>query len=132
MMALLAFVQAQPFMESGPSVSTIAVAFAGICALALIRVTVQNRDEVRTIHQTLFAGGVGLVAQLQQIAKQLTDHCNDERKFWGEVEAGRQEIVNRATVVVSTSEMRLTEQLDELKQEVQKLAERRQEPRGKK
>ena len=128
-----------------PSVGTIMTAFAGVSALALLRVTVQNRDEVRTMKQLLLGvegeaepsgllHGVGrLSADVRGISDRLTAHCSDERQFWDVVRAQRQEVrqevADAAQAVVGASELRLTQQVDALARRVELLAERRQEPR---
>lgn len=135
MLPLVLFWQAQTLAESGPSVSTVAVTFAGICALALIRVTVQNRDELRVMKQALFGvegerEPTGLLHRVVQIALQLTNHCEDEREFWVEVknqrETIRQEVVAAATKVTAEAQMQFADQLDKIELEVKRLAERRQ------
>lgn len=120
---------AQQAFEAGPSVSTVAVAFAGVCALWLVKVTVESRDQSRSTHQTLHTPKTGIVDRIEAIAAQLDAHCNDERVFWDEVTEGREAIVNRATVVVSQSESRLTDRIDGLATQVKILAERREKAR---
>ena len=118
-----------------PSVSTVAVAFAGIVALWLIKVTVDGRDTTRTIHQALFGvpgerEPTGLVQRLEAIGHQLTAHCTDEREFWVEVkqqrETIRQEVVAAATKVTTEAQMQFADKLDHLATEISRLAERRQ------
>ena len=120
------------------TVEAIAIAFSGIVLLALIKVTVENRDELREIKQALF--GVpsssepsGLVHQAQKLASTFDAHYQEEREFWDEVKEHRlemrREVVNAATAVVSAAQLDLAKQIDEIRGRLAILAERRLETR---
>lgn len=116
---------------AGPTVSTVAIALSGVVMLALIKVTVENRDEVRTNRQLLFGvkgekDPTGLVHQVTRIAETLTQVQQDIRDQRASI---RDEVVNAATVVTSRSQAQVEDKIDKLAKQVALLAERRAEPR---
>lgn len=116
------------------TVEAIAIAFSGVVLLALLKVTVESRDQVRTIHQALFGvpGEVvptGLVSRVRDLGINLDEHCRDERNFWDEVTSQRetlkQEVIDATTAVMGDAQLNFAERIDGIARDVQLLAERR-------
>lgn len=119
------------------TIETIAISFSGVVLLALLRVTIQNRDSIMAQHQALFgppgASHLGIVDRLKTLGDTLERHCTDEREFWDEVKNQREtikaEVVNAATAVIGEAQLLFGERIDELAKQVETLAERRGNPR---
>lgn len=91
---------------NGPTIETIATSISGLVTLYLVKLLLEMRD-------TLYGdkkNPIGLVAAITTVGEQFNNHCND--------------IVNRATVVVSESETRLGARIDGLSERVDGVSKR--------